>query len=126
MIKLQILSAQVEERGGTIQRGERKGEPYHIKNQEGYVHNGHAFPERFKISLGELPPLQPAMYYLDPASIEIGEYGDLRIARSLKLLTEDEAIAYLREQLPVSMLAKLAADPSPLNASKPSKPAQAA
>jgi hypothetical protein len=123
MIKLQILSAQVEERGGTIQRGERKGEPYHIKNQEGYVHNGHAFPERFKISLGELPPLQPAMYYLDPASIEIGEYGDLRIARSLKLLTEDEAIAYLREQLPASMLAKLV---GPVDAAKPSKPAQAA
>ena len=123
MIKLQILSAQVEERGGTIQRGERKGEPYHIKNQEGYVHNGHAFPERFKISLGELPPLQPAMYYLDPASIEIGEYGDLRIARSLKLLTEDEAIAYLREQLPAAMLAKLV---GPVDAAKPSKPAQAA
>lgn len=123
MIKLQILSAAIEERGGTIQRGERKGEPYHIKNQEGYVHNGHAFPERFKISLGDLPPLQPAMYYLDPASIEIGEYGDLRISRSLKLLTEDEAIAYLREQLPAAMLAKLV---GPVDASKPSKPAQAA
>ncbi|MFQ6310393.1 single-stranded DNA-binding protein [Lysobacter capsici] len=122
MIKLQILSAAIEERGGTIQRGERKGESYHIKNQEGYVHNGHAFPERCKISLGELPPLQPAMYYLDPASIEIGEYGDLRISRSLKLLTEDEAIAYLREQLPSSMLAKLA---GPVDAGKPSKPAQA-
>ncbi|QQQ03670.1 single-stranded DNA-binding protein [Lysobacter enzymogenes] len=116
MIKIQILSATVEERGGTVQRGERKGETYHIRNQEGYVHNGHAFPERFKISLGDRAPFPVGMHYVDPACIEIGEYGDLRIGRTVLLLNEEQAVAYLREQLPESILAKVTGSAKPARA----------
>ena len=120
MIKIQILSETVEERGGTIQRGERKGETYHIRNQEGYVHNGHAFPERFQIALGERPAYPVGMYYLDPATVQVGDYSKIEIGRSLLLLTEDQAVAYFREQMPASLLAKLTDAPA-----KPAKLAQA-
>lgn len=124
MIKIQIISDKVEERGGTIQRGERKGEEYHIRNQEAYVHNGHAFPERFTISLGpERPAYLPGMYYVDPACIEVGDYDALRFGRSLQLMNEEQAINYLREQLPASMLASAAKGPvSPFDT--PAKPAE--
>ncbi|MBN7134760.1 hypothetical protein A7A76_08510 [Lysobacter enzymogenes] len=121
MIKIQILSESVDERGGTIQRGDRKGETYHIRNQEGYVHNGHAFPERFQIALGERPAYPVGMYYLDPATVQVGDYDKIEIGRSLLLLTEDQAAAYLREQLPASLLAKVTE-----SSVKPVKSAQAA
>ena len=124
MIKIQVISDAVEERGGTIQRGERKGEEYHIRNQEAYVHNGHAFPERFTISLGQdRPAYAPGMYYIDPACIEVGDYDALRFARSLQLMNEEQAINYLREQLSPAMLDKVAKGPvSPFDA--PAKPAE--
>lgn len=92
IVRVEIVSSQVEERKGKISKGERAGQDYHIRNQEGYLHNGHAYPERFSFPLGDQPAYAPGMYLLAPASYEVGrEYGSLQIARRLVLVREDQA-----------------------------------
>lgn len=90
-IRIEIQSDRVDERGGTIRNGERAGQTYHIRQQEGWVHNGKAYPERFVISLQEGQVAYPlGMYQLSPASLEVGEYGRLQFARRIELLREAE------------------------------------
>lgn len=92
-IQIEIQSDRIDERGGTIKNGERAGQQYHIRQQEAWVHNGKAYPERFVISLqdgqGAYPP---GMYQLHPGSLEVGEYGRLQFARRIELLREAEPV----------------------------------
>lgn len=86
-IKIEIQSNAIDERKGTIQRGERAGQEYHIRQQEAWVYNGKAYPERIVIGLGrDGVAFPPGMYEIDPASLEVGDYGQLQFSRELKLL----------------------------------------
>lgn len=91
-IKIEIQSNAIDERRGKIQRGERAGQDYHIRQQEGWVYNGKAYPERIVLSLGQDGSAFPVgMYEIDPASITVGEYGQLQFERSLKLVKLQDA-----------------------------------
>lgn len=91
-IRIEIQSDKVEERGGTIQRGERAGQSYHIRNQVAWIHNGQAYPEKFVISLqdgqGAYPP---GFYLLSSESLEVGEYDRLQFSRKLVLVPDTSA-----------------------------------
>lgn len=92
-IRVEIQSDRVDERGGTIRNGERAGQSYHIRQQEGWIHNGKAYPERFLISLQDgQAPYPPGFYQLSPASLEVGEYSRLQFARRLELLREEAPV----------------------------------
>lgn len=88
-IRIEIQSDKVDERGGTIRNGERAGQTYHIRQQEGWVFNGKAYPERFVISLQDgQQPYAPGMYLLSASSLEVGDYDRLQFSRRIELVRE--------------------------------------
>lgn len=93
-IEVEVQSNIVEERGGTIRKGDRVGERWSMRQQEAWLHNGRVYPERFVIALADTQaPYPPGRYELAPSSIEVGEYSKLQFARELQLLklTEPKA-----------------------------------
>jgi hypothetical protein len=85
-MKVEIQSDAVDDRSGKIRRGDRAGEDYRIRQQEAWLHNGRAYPERFVIDLGDQPAFPRGFYEIAPASLEVGEYGRLQFGRRLQLL----------------------------------------
>lgn len=84
--------------------GKRKsdGQPFSIKRQDAYLHNGHHYPERFDIELAKdaqgayLPPYAPGFYSICPSSFRVnGEYKRLELNPfGLKLLKlADEVVS---------------------------------
>ena len=75
MIRIEITDGHVETREGKIKSGARQGEQYRIRTQEAYIHNGHAYPARFKLSLpDDLAGYAPGFYTLAPESFGVGEF----------------------------------------------------
>jgi len=82
----------------TSRSGVKDGKNWTIRNQEGYLHNGHAYPDRFTLSLGrdetgkDRDAYAPGFYSLAPGSVEVNrEYGQLAISRSLVLVRLPDA-----------------------------------
>lgn len=98
-VRIEIADASVVTSSGTS----KAGKPYTIHKQEGYLHNGHKYPERFEFS----PPLNtdgkpmgyaPGLYALAPAAVTVGEYKRLEIGGfdGLKLVRVEESKAAAR------------------------------
>ena len=91
-IIVEIFDTNVETKTG---KSQRTGNDYTLHQQEGYVHNGHRFPERFTLT----PPLvdgKPVAYpvgkyVICPSSFKVSEYGELELSRyDFKLLALSE------------------------------------
>lgn len=91
------LSAKLSERSGI-----KEGKAWAIREQEGYLHTGHDYPDRFRFSLGKdadgkaLPAYSPGYYALDLTSLGVDrEYGGLTL-RGVRLhrLPESEQAEY--------------------------------
>ena len=78
IVRIEIVSGAVETRKGT---SKKTGEPYEMRQQEAYLHNGHAYPDRFPLDVPKdsdrqfLQPYAPGFYTLAPGSIGVGDYG---------------------------------------------------
>ena len=85
-MKIEIASVKLDERKGTIRDGARKGEQYHIRQQEAWLHNGSLYPVKVMLPLEEeQQPYQPGAYTFSPESFEAGDYDRLQFARYPKL-----------------------------------------
>ncbi|MEJ2790629.1 MULTISPECIES: single-stranded DNA-binding protein [unclassified Pseudoxanthomonas] len=74
------------------------GQPYTLHQQEGYIHNGHRFPERFVLTppmVDDKPVAYPVgKYVICPSSFKVSEYGELELGRyEFKLLRLEEKLA---------------------------------
>lgn len=84
MIRIEIVSAHVETNSG---KSRKTGNDYTIHKQEGYLHNGHHYPDRFEFQPplddhGKPMPYKPGWYTLTPASITVNrEFSNLEINR---------------------------------------------
>jgi hypothetical protein len=90
-VRIEIADESFTTKSGTS----KKGEPYTIHRQEGYLHNGHKYPERFEFAPPEVDgkpiPYKAGFYTIAPSSLKVGEYKDLEINRyEFKLLRLDE------------------------------------
>lgn len=81
-IRIEVASAAVRIKSGTS----RQDKPYELRLQEGYLHNGHAYPDRFEFSVPQdehkrwLDPYAPGFYTLAPSSLQVNrEFGKLEI-----------------------------------------------
>ncbi|MBD9377927.1 single-stranded DNA-binding protein [Pseudoxanthomonas sp. PXM04] len=93
-LRIEIADTTINTRSGKS----KAGQEYTIHRQEGYLHNGHKYPERFEFAPpmdGDKPVAYPVGFYdLDPASIRVGEYKDLEINRfDFKLVPEAKPAA---------------------------------
>jgi len=87
MIRITITQEPVN-----VRTGIKEGREWTRREQTAYVHNGHAFPQRFVISLGPTSqPYAPGDYSLDARSVVIGQYGELQFARNLHLVPDKTA-----------------------------------
>lgn len=85
-VKVEVAEVKLDERKGIIRNGDRKGEEYHIRQQEVWLHNGSLYPVRVMIPLElEQPPYQPGAYTFAPESFQAGDYDRLEFARNPKL-----------------------------------------
>lgn len=81
-IKIEIVSADTRVIKGISQ----KGKDYEMEKQEGYLHNGHAYPALFEFSLGKnddgsrRPAYKPGFYTLASSSLRVNrEFGRLEV-----------------------------------------------
>lgn len=95
-VRVEIVDASVSTLSGTS----KAGKPYTVHKQEGYLHNGHRYPERFEFSPpnntdGKPQAYAPGMYTLAPAAVTVGEYKRLEIGGfdGLKLLKVEDGKA---------------------------------
>ena len=89
-IRIEVVDGKVETREGKIKSGPRAGEDYSIRTQEAYVHNGHAYPQRFKLQLpSNVTGYMPGFYTLAPESFLVGDYESLGLARAPVLVREE-------------------------------------
>lgn len=95
-VRIEIADAAITTQSGTS----KAGKAYTIHKQEGYLHNGHKYPERFEFSPpqdtdGKPLPYAPGMYELAPAAINVGEFKRLEVGGfdGLKLLAISDAKA---------------------------------
>ena len=93
-LKIEIVSADVR----LIEGKKKDGTPFKMRKQEGYLHNGHHYPERFEVTLGrdasgtDAPAYAPGFYTIAPASVRVnGQFQSLELnPYDLKLLRLDE------------------------------------
>lgn len=78
LVRVEVVSGAVEIRKGT---SKKTGEAYEMRQQEAYLHNGHAYPDRFPLDVPKdsdrnfLAPYAPGFYTLTPDSVGVGDYG---------------------------------------------------
>lgn len=93
-LRIEIVSSSVQTKEG---KSKRTGNDYVIHLQEAYLHNGHAYPDRFDLSpqvVDDKPvAYEPGFYTLAPGSIGVNrEFGNLEINRyEMKLLRLPES-----------------------------------
>lgn len=86
MIRILIKSDNVATRNGT---GKAAGRVF--RHQAGAIDNGNDFPQPCRVPLDEHQPPYPAgVYTITPASFYAGEYGDVEVSRSYKLVRLDD------------------------------------
>lgn len=91
VIKIEIVSLEVHTFSG---KRKSDGQPFEIKRQDAYLHNGHHYPERFDVELPRRADgsygsaYAPGFYTICPSSIRVnGEYKRLELNPfGLKLL----------------------------------------
>lgn len=89
-LKIEVVSADVR----VINGKKKDGNPFTMRKQEGYLHNGHHYPERFEITLGrdaggvDAPAYAPGFYSIAPSSIRVnGQFQSLEVdPYNLKLI----------------------------------------
>lgn len=86
MIRIVIKSDNVVTRAGT---GKAAGKTF--RHQSGAVDNGQDFPAPCRIPLDDhQPPYPPGIYTLTAGSYYVGNFGDIEVSRSMKLVRLDE------------------------------------
>lgn len=69
----------------------KTGEVLHFREQKGYVYNGGIYPKQFIISLDDNQAEYPAgIYTISPESIDVGDFGALKFASRVKLISADK------------------------------------
>lgn len=80
-IRIEVVSTHIE----TIKGTSKAGNAYTVHKQEAYLHNGHAYPERFEVSVPEVDgkpaAYEPGFYEPTQASIVVGDYKSLEFSR---------------------------------------------
>ena len=83
MIRIEIVDNVVNTFSG---KRKSDGQPFEIKRQDAYLHNGHHYPERFDVELSKdakgdyLPAYTPGFYTVCPSSFRVnGEYKRLEL-----------------------------------------------
>lgn len=95
-VKIEIVSADVRVIEVTKKSDQTKVK---LRKQEAYLHNGHAYPERFEFSPGrdaggvDRPAYPPGFYTVAPSSFKVnGQFGSLELdPYNLTLLRLDES-----------------------------------
>lgn len=97
MIKIEISTAQFDEKRGT---SARTGKPYAIREQEAWAYltdrdgKPQPHPQRIKVTLSDgEAPYNPGVYTLDPSSIFVGDFSQLNIRARLRPLVQSAAKA---------------------------------
>lgn len=86
MIRILIKSDNVTQRNGT---GKAAGRVF--RHQAGAIDNGNDFPQPCRVPLDEhQPPYAPGVYTITASSFYAGDYGDVEVSRSFKLVRIDE------------------------------------
>lgn len=81
MINIEIESNHVDVRSGTS----NSGQPYTIRNQMAWLHNGKKYPTEFKVRLDPDQAAYPAgKYTIDPSSFYVDKYNSLAISTKLQ------------------------------------------
>ena len=84
-IRVEVESAKVDERGGTIKNGARAGEQYHMREQRAFLYTGGKYPKEFRINLGERPAFAPGLYTIAPESFDVGDFDSPVFKREMVL-----------------------------------------
>lgn len=86
-MRIEIESNAVEQRGGTIKSGDRKGEQWSMRSQVGWLSNGGKYPVKVSIPLkDDQSPYGAGFYTFAPECFEAGDFDRLQFARHLSLL----------------------------------------
>lgn len=73
-----------------VRTGNKDGRTWTRREQRAYVHVGFTRPSPFLLNLGDTTaPYAPGSYTIDPASLKVGQYGDLQFGREIKLIPVD-------------------------------------
>lgn len=94
---VEVPSNHVDELRGTAKGS---GRPYCIRRQEAYIHNGGAYPEKFKLPLGETQTAyEPGRYLIAQGSFERDRTNadNFVMARHWNLVPLDVAVSKLSE-----------------------------
>lgn len=93
-MRIEIADGQVDIKGGTIQNGKRAGEPWEIRTQIGYMHNGGLYPVKCKVTLPKGHAGYAAGFYtFAPESYVTGDYGAPQLGQVHYLVREEAAKA---------------------------------
>ena len=81
MLNIEIDSPDVDVRSGTS----KNGQPYSIRNQNAWLHNGKKYPTEFKVRLQDGQVAYPVgKYTVDPSSFYVDQYGSLSLRTVLQ------------------------------------------
>jgi hypothetical protein len=84
MIRVEVTNEPINTRRVT---NRNTGNQVDLREQNIYVHNGHSYPTRMRITLDrDQAPFAPGIYSLGPRSIVQGQYGEPAIGRSIELV----------------------------------------
>ena len=84
MIRVEVQNDPINTRTVT---NKQNGNRVDLREQTIYIHNGHHYPTRMRITLGrDQAPFAPGIYHLGPRSIVQGQYGEPAIGRDLDLV----------------------------------------
>jgi len=87
-----MISVEVNQTPVVVRKINGKNGPVELREQEIYIKNGHAYPTRFRITLGrDQAPFAAGHYNLGPRSIVAGEYGQPTIGRDIELIAATKA-----------------------------------
>jgi hypothetical protein len=98
MVRIEIEKVEITEKSGTIRKGDRAGQSYNIRSQEGYLHNGARYPVKVVLSIADnqAEPYPVGFYTLSEASFVAGDFDKPELARFLTLVPET-AVAAVRK-----------------------------
>lgn len=86
------IRVEVQQDPINVRRVQGKNGPVELREQNIYIHNGHHYPTRFRITLDrDQAPYAPGSYILGPRSIVQGQYGEPAIGRSIELIPAPQA-----------------------------------
>lgn len=85
-VTIEIADGKIDTKTGKIKSGQRAGEEYRIRTQEGYMDTGDHYPVKISISLADdNAGYPPGHYTLDKSSYSVGEFGVPTMKRQLVL-----------------------------------------